>query len=430
MTDTKNNLELPNADFEEITVDITGNVDSGKSTLVGILSHPLLRESRSNLTQILDDGNGSARARVMTLKHEQESGRTSSISYNYMVFDPDRKDDIPQGSPKVVSLVDLAGHETYLKTTITGVISSYPDHGIVLVAKNITKMTREHCSILASMDIPVLFVLTKTDLVPDHLVNENIRLLTIMSKRFGKKLTHIRNNVDARYCIDDDDKFGYIQISNKTGGNLDLLIDYISMINKRPKNLVKGFMIDRIYTGIVGFGLVVSGLTGVSITKGDTMVVGPFANGEFVRAKIRTIHNDYRHFVDTLQPNVRGCLCIRLDAKHREHLRVGMAVAHKKTDVNATTSFQAEVAIFRGRSSNIKKGYNSYINIGLSKGPVEFIRLSDSTGTNVDIIDTVDKTVTLVDMRFTNKPHCINIGDRFLFRSCRTMGIGRIVNIE
>jgi GTPase len=45
-------------------------------------------------------------------------------------------------------------------------------------------------------------------------------------------------------------------------------------------------------------------------------------------------------------------------------------------------------------------------------------------------IDCHKKAITLVDMKFTNKPHCINIDDRFLFRSCRTMGIGRIISVE
>jgi GTPase len=273
--------------------------------------------------------------------------------------------------------------------------------------------------------------MTKIDIIPDNLVTKNIETLTIMSKSFGKTLTHITDKEGAFDCINDASTVGYIQISNKTGDNMKLLIDYISMINKRPKILVKGFMIDRIYRGVVGFGLVVSGLTGVSITKGDSMVVGPFANGGFVRARVRTIHNDYKHFVDTIQPNSRGCLCLRIDADYRDQIRIGMVVAQRAEDVNATKTFQAEVVIFRGRASNIKKGYNTYINVGLSKGPVEFVRLRDSMGCDVDSIDIADKTaITTVDMRFTSKPHCINIGDRFLFRSCRTMGIGRIVAIE
>ena len=53
-----------------------GNVDSGKSTLVGVLTKSLL-----------DDGRGSARSKVFNFSHEQANGRTSSIGQEIMGFD-------------------------------------------------------------------------------------------------------------------------------------------------------------------------------------------------------------------------------------------------------------------------------------------------------------------------------------------------------
>lgn len=47
---------------------VIGNVDSGKSTIVGVLT------KGEN-----DDGRGSARSKVFNYTHEQENGRTSSI---------------------------------------------------------------------------------------------------------------------------------------------------------------------------------------------------------------------------------------------------------------------------------------------------------------------------------------------------------------
>jgi GTPase len=48
---------------------VIGNVDSGKSTLVGVLSKGMN-----------DDGRGSARAKVFTMSHEKENGRTTSVT--------------------------------------------------------------------------------------------------------------------------------------------------------------------------------------------------------------------------------------------------------------------------------------------------------------------------------------------------------------
>lgn len=49
-------------------VAVVGNVDAGKSTLLGVLTHGEL-----------DNGRGHARQRLFRHKHEMESGRTSSV---------------------------------------------------------------------------------------------------------------------------------------------------------------------------------------------------------------------------------------------------------------------------------------------------------------------------------------------------------------
>ena len=49
-------------------VAVVGNVDAGKSTLLGVLTHG-----------VLDNGRGYARQRLFRHKHEMESGRTCSV---------------------------------------------------------------------------------------------------------------------------------------------------------------------------------------------------------------------------------------------------------------------------------------------------------------------------------------------------------------
>jgi elongation factor 1-alpha len=432
-TNIKINLPESPDGYDEIVVDIVGNVDSGKSTLCSILSHPLLRYNMSNSgnllstnpdhAKLLDDGNGSARTRVMALKHEQTTGRTSSVTYNYMVFDKCKP------RPRIISLVDLAGHEQYLKTTITGVISSYPDHGLVLIAKNITHMTREHYSILASMVIPVLFVLTKSDIIPEKTMDENIKNITTMIKRFGKTLVEIKNDDDSFKCINDLSMCGFIRTSNKTGFGIPILVNYMSCIKQKSKNLVNGFSIDRLYYNIAGFGTIASGISGTIIKKGDSMVMGPFKGNKFIPVKIRSIHDDYRNFIDILQPGSRGCLCVKFDAAYRSAIHMGIVIAHKTSDVNPVKKFEALVAIFRGKSSNISVGYNSYINVGLTRGAIKFTRIRDKeTGDDLKLLNTSQHTH--VDLEFIHGMACLNVNDRFLFRSHRTHGIGKVISLE
>lgn len=63
-------------DFLETRIAVVGNVDAGKSTLLGVLTKGAL-----------DDGRGRARVNLFRHKHEIESGRTSSVGMEIMGFD-------------------------------------------------------------------------------------------------------------------------------------------------------------------------------------------------------------------------------------------------------------------------------------------------------------------------------------------------------
>ncbi len=109
----------------EIRVAVVGNVDAGKSTLLGVLTKG-----------VLDDGRGKARVNLFRHKHEIESGRTSSVGMEIMGYDaggkpvtgtmpsskeePGRKltwEEVCEKAAKVISFIDLAGHENYLKVS-------------------------------------------------------------------------------------------------------------------------------------------------------------------------------------------------------------------------------------------------------------------------------------------------------------------------
>ncbi len=123
-------------DFVELRVAVVGNVDAGKSTLLGVLTHGEL-----------DNGRGQARLKLFRHKHEIESGRTSSVGNDILGFDehglvvnnPDPHDGkldwvrICEAASKVITFIDLAGHERYLKTTIFGMTGHLPDYSLLMV---------------------------------------------------------------------------------------------------------------------------------------------------------------------------------------------------------------------------------------------------------------------------------------------------------
>lgn len=119
-----------------LRVAVVGNVDAGKSTLLGVLTHGEL-----------DNGRGFARQKLFRHKHELESGRTSSVGNDILGFDrqgrvvnkPDSHGGsldwtkICEKSSKVITFIDLAGHEKYLKTTVFGMTGHLPDFCMLMV---------------------------------------------------------------------------------------------------------------------------------------------------------------------------------------------------------------------------------------------------------------------------------------------------------
>jgi GTPase len=72
------NSQMAARQDNDVRVAVIGNVDSGKSTMVGVLTKC-----------IMDDGRGSARQKVFNFSHEAANGRTSSIGQEIMGFDKD-----------------------------------------------------------------------------------------------------------------------------------------------------------------------------------------------------------------------------------------------------------------------------------------------------------------------------------------------------
>lgn len=167
---------------------VIGNVDSGKSTLTAVLSC-------ANGTT--DDGRGALRTKVFNFTHEKENGRTSSIAHEIMGFDkngqqvlPKKKDlfnakkktiwpEIVEGSQKVIQMIDLCGHEKYLKTTMFGLSGLYPHYSMLVVGANmgVSRMTKEHIGIAVSLKIPMFVVVTKIDLAPESVYTETVSTL-------------------------------------------------------------------------------------------------------------------------------------------------------------------------------------------------------------------------------------------------------------
>jgi GTPase len=90
---------------------------------------------------------------------------------------------------KIVTLVDLAGHERYFKTTAYGLTGHLPDYACLLVGANagVVGMCKEHLGVALALKVPVFFVVTKVDICPEHILKQSLQQLAAVLKRPGVK---------------------------------------------------------------------------------------------------------------------------------------------------------------------------------------------------------------------------------------------------
>lgn len=253
---------MPEDDFNEIRVSVLGNVDVGKSTLLSVLTHGQL-----------DDGRGLARQKLFRHKHEIESGRTSSVGNDILGFDS-KGNIVNQPSPhsnnlnwtqicsqssKLISFLDLCGHEKYLKTTIFAMTGLIPNFCMLVIGSNsgIIGTTKEHLGLSLSLKVPFFIVLTKIDSTPKNVLEQNLKVLLkilksslvrkspIMIQTMDDVLLAANNFATSKLCP-------IFQISCVTGKNLDNLRMFLNLLSPKKEasldNEPAEFQIDEKYT--------------------------------------------------------------------------------------------------------------------------------------------------------------------------------------
>jgi GTPase len=238
-------VEIDESHLTNLRVGVLGNVDSGKSTLTGVLSSP---------PGTLDDGRGLMRTRVFNFQHEQKNGRTSSVGHEIIGFTSageqyvtpishtSKKNkiwpDVVSNSSKIIHLLDMCGHEKYLKTTMHGLTSLFPDFGMLVVGANmgVSKMTKEHLGISCALGLPLFVVITKIDIAPEEVFLENLKKISKILKVFCQKVpVQIKTEEDVAKVIEPvaTGKVSPIfTVSSCTGENIDLLRLFMSKLNK------------------------------------------------------------------------------------------------------------------------------------------------------------------------------------------------------
>ena len=99
-------------------------------------------------------------------------------------------------SAKLVTLIDLAGHQKYLRTTLRGIIG-YSPHYLLFVMSGVsgfTNLTKEYLALAISLQIPMIIVITKIDIAPSSRLQSAIAdLKTYLTNEECNRVAHIIN---------------------------------------------------------------------------------------------------------------------------------------------------------------------------------------------------------------------------------------------
>ena len=249
-----------------------GHVDHGKSALVYAL------------TGIDPD----------RLKEEKEREMTIDLGFAWLR--------LPSG--REVSIVDVPGHEDFIKNMLAGVGGIDLALFVVAADEGIMPQTREHLAILDLLQVPDgVVALTKTDMIDDpewlELVQEDVREALQGTVLQGAKI---------------------IPVSARSGDNLPQLLQEIDRLLQspppRPETGRPRLPIDRVFS-IAGFGTVVTGtLIDGRLHTGDEVEILPSG----LKARIRGLQT-HKEKVDTAVPPSR--VAVNLSGVNKEQLQRG-----------------------------------------------------------------------------------------------------------
>ncbi|KAJ1864720.1 hypothetical protein LPJ73_000211 [Coemansia sp. RSA 2703] len=447
----------------EVRVAVVGNVDAGKSTMLGVLTQGKL-----------DDGRGLARVALFRHKHEIDSGRTSSVGLEILGFDklsgaairhtPGAHnkmgwDSVCNRSSKLISFLDLAGHEKYLKTTVFGMAGGAPDYVMLMVAANagLTGMAREHLGLALALGIPVFVVITKIDMCPAGVLDSTLKQLTKVLRSSGCRKLPIavrgrREVVMAAERFVNQRVCPVFQISNVTGEGVDNLQTFLNILQVNRSYAVTHestntsdmqenasgqqhqhqqlrYEISEIfsvpYVGTVVSGVVNSG----TMVPGQTVWMGPDFHGNFIPVVMKTIH---RKRVEVQSACAGQSVSIALKRISRSQVRKGMVLLGRtRGDVEVeqpqvSMTFEAEVVVLY-HSTTITRRYQAMVHCGSVHQTARVLSIRQADESKGSLLRTGDRAKVL--FQFIRHPEYVLPNSRLIFREGRTKGVGKVLRV-
>lgn len=347
-----------------------GHVDHGKSTLVHAL------------TGINPD----------RLAEEQKRGMTIELGFAWLT--------LPSGAE--VSLVDVPGHERFIKHMLAGVGGFDAAMLVIAADESVMPQTREHLAILDLLEISHgLVVITKADMVDAEwlpLVVEDVR----------------RQLSESRLA-----QVPIVVLSARTGQGMDdLRVALDQLVRQLPtpqrRDEPARLWVDRVFS-VDGFGAVVTGtLLADTLKTGDEVVVLPRG----LPARIRGIQM-HRQRLGVAIPGTRVALNLA-GISHNDIRRGDLVVLPNRMGVTQRIDVRLRTTTIAPRP--ITQGMNLDVFVGSAE--------SSCRVTVLDGDEILPGASGLVQLHLTN-PLPLWRGDRLIVRQASpsmTLGGGRVID--
>ncbi|XP_033101158.1 GTP-binding protein 2-like [Anneissia japonica] len=421
--------------FIDLKLAVLGNVDGGKSTLLGVLTQGEL-----------DNGRGRARLNLFRHLHEIQSGRTSSISHEILGFNSEGEvitssdtqqgclavEEICSNASKLITLIDLAGHQKYIKTTICGLTGYSPDFAMLVISANtgIAGTTKEHLGVAMALQVPIFVVVTKIDMCSSSMLlrcmTQLHRLLTGLGcKKVPYDVQCIDDAVNAALHFNHGSICPIFQVSSVTGENLDMLKKFLHVVpplhtTHEQEKLIQEhaeFQIDEVFS-VPHVGTVVGGalLRGI-VREHDELLLGPSENGEFKPVEITSIHRN-RSPCRIVRPSQAASLSLKeID---RAVLRKGLVLLKAELEPFACKDFEAEILLLY-HTTTISCGFQATIHVSNVCQTATIVHMDKES------LKTNEKAT--VRLHFIKHPEYLRVGSRLFLREGRTKGMGQVTRV-
>ena len=374
----------------EITIGVLGEEGTGKSTLIGVL-----------INGKLDNGKGLSRTNVLRHKHEILCGKTSSFSHQILGFDEKGEltnygdfslSQIVSKSTKIINFYDMAGSpKTFNRTTVSALSNEYLDYLLFVISANkpITDTTENLLRFIYNVDLPVITIINKIDLISDEDLKKVVKKYKEIIKKLNSELNKqkiplvMKDNDDVALFSSNMDEKEILEIflvSNLTWeGGLTLFKNFLGVLpdlNKTSdKQKQKELELEKmefdvhevIYkenkeTHVILVGIVSSGKLRIK----SKCFLGPDINGNFKIVEVCDIHCKKVN----VPYSFKGQYCSvsiksigNINTLTRDNVKKGMSLLDIRNTPIASRLFEIEIWTIDDSTKSFKASYQPILNI-------------------------------------------------------------------